>query len=244
VNSEINNTPTFSGQKIMIGLSGGINSMAVLCWLGLLPKENHPSELHLFYADFKEHSDDTLQFVLDGVFWARDKINNVIYVQTNNSVMDYFEDESFIPHPTNSKCSQSLKIDPMLRYCYQNNIQIDLVGYVAKEVRRAKRLLSREAGDLFFKKGFPILGFDDEWCFQIVKENIGWYPKIYDIKEGDKRVFTHNNCLPCKNMTVKQLKSVAKYYPEKYKRALEVEQQTGQYFGRSKCDTGCAICEF
>ena len=60
----------FHGKKVLIGLSGGINSMALLCWLGELPKELHPAELHLFYADFKEHSPDTLQFVLAGWTWA------------------------------------------------------------------------------------------------------------------------------------------------------------------------------
>ena len=89
-----------SGKKVMIGLSGGINSMAVLCWLGELPSEQHPDELHLFYADFKEHSDDTIQFVLDGVFWAKGRFKNVVYVQTDNSVLDYFEESNFLPHPT------------------------------------------------------------------------------------------------------------------------------------------------
>lgn len=228
----------------MIGLSGGINSMAVLCWLGEQPKENHPDELHLFYADFKEHSDDTIQFVLDGVFWAKEKFERVVYTQTDNSVMDFFEDSGFIPHPTNSKCSTELKIEPMLRYCYKNNIQMDLIGYVSKEIKRMKRMLNNRPIDLFFSKEFPILGNDDEWCFDIVKRCIGWYPALYDIKEKGKRVFTHNNCLPCKNMTPKQLQSVAKYYPDKYKRALEVEANTGSYFGRSKCDTGCAVCDF
>ena len=43
-----------NGQKILVGLSGGINSAAVLCHL----KESGimPSELHLFYVHFKEHS--------------------------------------------------------------------------------------------------------------------------------------------------------------------------------------------
>lgn len=234
----------FSKKKVMIGLSGGINSMAVLCWLGELPQENKPSELHLFYADFKEHSDDTIQFVLDGVFWAKNHFESVIFVQTENSVMDFFEEHNFIPHPTNSKCSHELKIVPMLKYAYRNNIDIDLVGYVAKELKRVKRAQSVGKNDLFFKKDFPIVGKTDEWCFEIVMRCIGWYPKIYDIMENDKKVFTHNNCLPCKNMTPKQLKAVAKYYPEKYIRALEVEANTGSYFGRNKCDSSCAICDF
>jgi len=228
----------------MVGLSGGINSMAVLCWLGELPEAQRPKELHLCYADFKEHSNDTVQFVLDGVFWARSMFDKVEYTQTDNSVMDFFEENDFIPHPTNAKCSTSLKIEPMLKYAYKNDIQVDLIGYVAKEVARAKRAIKAGQNDMFFQKSFPILGKDDDWCFEIVKRNIGWYPAIYDIKENGKRVFTHNNCLPCKNMTPKQLKAVATYYPEKYARALEVEKNTGSYFGRSKCDTGCAVCDF
>jgi len=218
--------------------------MAVLCWVGELPEVQRPKEVHLFYADFKEHSPDTAQFVLDGHFWARSRFESVTYTQTDNSVMDFFEESNMIPHPTNSACSRILKIEPMLRYAYQNDIQIDLVGYIAKEVKRAKRAMKAGKNDLFFRKEFPILGKDDYWCFEIVKENIGWYPAIYDIHENGKRVFTHNNCLPCKNMTPKQLKSVEKYYPEYYQRALEVEQETGSYFGRSKADTGCAVCAF
>ena len=228
----------------MIGLSGGINSMAVLCWVGELPEENHPKELHLFYADFTEHSDDTIQFVLDGLFWAKKVFKNVTYVQTDNSVMQFFEAESFIPHPKISPCSDKLKIIPMLKYCYQNGIDIDLIGYVSKEVKRYKRLVKAGASDLFFKKEFPILNKNDEWCFEIVKKHIGWYPKIYDIKENGKLVFTHNNCLPCKNMTPKQLQKVAQYFPEKWSRAKEVEKNTGSYFGRSKCDSACHVCEF
>jgi len=228
----------------MIGLSGGINSMAVLCWLGEQPSECHPQELHLFYADFKEHSDDTIQFVIDGLFWARGKFNKVIYAQSDNSVMDFFEENNFIPHPTNSICSRELKIIPMKIYCYKNNIQLDLVGYVRNEIKRMKRQLEKGTNDLFFSKAFPIIGKDDEWCFEIVKRCIGWYPKIYDIREEGKRVFKHNNCLPCKNMTPKQFEDVRKYFPEKYARALQVEAATDKYFGRSKCDTGCAVCDF
>jgi hypothetical protein len=235
----------FSGKKIMIGLSGGINSMAVLCWLGELPESQWPDELHLFYADFKEHSPDTLQFVLDGWTWAKSRFKNVQYTQTENSVMDYFEDEGIIPHPKLSPCSQNLKILPMMKYAYSEGVQIDLIGYVSKEVKRAKRAVKNGNNDMFFQKDFPILGKDDDWCFEICDRNIGWHPAIYDIKdEKGKRVFTHNNCLPCKNMTPKQLAATKTHYPDKFARALEVEQNTGSYFGRSKCDTGCAVCNF
>jgi hypothetical protein len=158
--------------------------------------------------------------------------------------MRFFKETGFIPHPTNGKCSIELKIEPMRKYCYANNIQLDLIGYVSKEVSRFKKAIKKAPVDLFFKKDFPIIGYDDDWCFEIVKKHIGWYPAIYDIKEHGKRVFTHNNCLPCKNMTRKQLQAVKKYYPEKYKIALEVEKITGSYFGRSKSDLGCAVCNF
>lgn len=159
--------------------------------------------------------------------------------------MEYFEEEGIIPHPTVSPCSRVLKIEPMLRYCYQNGIHMDLIGYVSHESRRYKRMLAKGAGDMFFKKSFPIIGFSDDWCFDMVDKYIGWHPKIYDIRDDKgRRVFKHNNCLPCKNMTPKQLLAVKEHYPEKYARALEVEQKTGSYFGRSKSDMGCAICNF
>ncbi len=55
----------FSDKNVLVGLSGGINSAAVLCWLAAMPEEAKPKELHLFYnmdgRDFlrvKEHFPD------------------------------------------------------------------------------------------------------------------------------------------------------------------------------------------
>jgi 3'-phosphoadenosine 5'-phosphosulfate sulfotransferase (PAPS reductase)/FAD synthetase len=237
----------FSGKSVMIGLSGGINSMAVLCWMGTqVPKKNHPEKLYLFYADFKEHSDETIQFVLDGVFWARENIaSEIIYEQTNNSVMEYFEGKEMIPHPKFSPCTHDLKIQLMLKYCFEHNIQMDLVGYVRHEMKRYKNLKKNRKDDLFFSKQFPIINNDDDWCFEIVKENIGYYPPIYNIKDNKgKRVFKHNNCLPCKNMTQKQLNDVKTYFPDKYERAMSIAESMGSYFGRDKDGGSCSICEF
>ena len=66
----------YSGKDIMIGLSGGINSMAVLCWLANYPQQYKPKILHLFYAHFEEHSPDTLNFVLAGVKYAKENLTN------------------------------------------------------------------------------------------------------------------------------------------------------------------------
>src|SRR5579872_1305795 len=94
-------------EKIMIGLSGGINSMAVLTWLH--EQEEKPKELHLFYAHFVEHSPDTFQFVADGIRFARKNFNDVKVKITKNSVLQYFYENKMIPHPKFSPCSRQLK---------------------------------------------------------------------------------------------------------------------------------------
>lgn len=64
-------------KKVLIGISAGINSAAILCHL----KESGiiPSELHLFYAHFIEHSPDSFQFVADLVRFARKHFPNVFF---------------------------------------------------------------------------------------------------------------------------------------------------------------------
>jgi len=50
-------------KRVMIGLSGGINSMAVLCWL--IEQEDKPKDIWLFYAHFEEHSPNEFISVMD-----------------------------------------------------------------------------------------------------------------------------------------------------------------------------------
>lgn len=221
----------YEGEKIMCGLSGGINSMAVLCWL--IESGQKPKELHLYYAHFDEHSPDTFQFVADGVRLARRYFDNVIVKITHNSVLSYFEKHKMIPHPVRSTCSYHLKIAPMEAYCFQNGISIDLIGYVRSEAKRIKRMQLSGANNLFITKDFPIGLFSEDWCFEIVDRHIGWHPAIYDIKdEKGKRIFSHNNCLPCKNMWVKDMKAVAEHYPEYMKKATDLSNRLKSYWGR------------
>src|SRR5690242_1661610 len=98
-----------SGQSVLIGLSGGINSMAVLITVALYPEQYKPKELHLYYAHFKEHSPGTFKFVADGIRYARRKFTDVKVKITRNSVLRFFEEQKMIPHPTNSACSRLLK---------------------------------------------------------------------------------------------------------------------------------------
>lgn len=221
--------------KVMIGLSGGINSMAVLVWLANY--EYKPKELHLFYAHFKEHSPGTLEFVLSGVQYAKKHFENVVYAQTNNSVIDFFREQKMIPHPTAAPCTKMLKIEPMITYAFENGITVDLVGYVRSEKRRVKNMQSKGADNLFMSKQFPILQEDNEWCFVVVKDAIGFYPAIYDIRnKKGKRMFTHNNCLPCKNMQMDDFEEVKIFYPEYWQAAMDLSIELQKYWGRSEND--------
>lgn len=249
-------------QKVMIGLSGGINSMALLCWLkqsGIKPKE-----LHLFYAHLEEHSPETFPFVKDGIRYARKHFDNVFVKVTRNSVLRYFESQNMIPHPMISPCSRALKIGPMNAYAFENDIHIDLVGYVRHEVKKRAARQADSLGtqmDLFggLSKVFPISEFDNDWCFKIVDEEIGWHPPIYDIlDEKGNPVFNHNNCLPCKNMETKNMVDVQKHYPAYHAKAMAVSAKIGAYWGRNEAEfyatfgrdnlgtdgNACEVCRF
>jgi hypothetical protein len=94
---------------------------------------------------------------------------------------------------------------------------------------------------------FPIAHLTEEWCFEVVDREIGRHPPIYDIRdERGRRVFTHNNCLPCKNMTKRQLEAVAEHYPGQYGRAMRMACRIGNYWGRKSDHPGdpCSVCSF
>lgn len=223
----------YDNKNCSLGLSGGINSAALLCYLKKIGAR--PKSLHLFYAHFIEHSPDTFHFVADCIRWAKNNFDNVHVKITKNTVLGFFEEEKFIPHPKISPCSNKLKIEPMMLYCSINNIDIDLVGYVKGEKKRYEKASKRQVqGDLFFRKDFPIKIFDDNWCFEIVDEMIGWHPAIYDIKENGERIFKHNNCLPCKNATIDELKMVEKYYPEYMLKANMLSDKLKSHWGRNR----------
>lgn len=243
---QISETPKdYSDAKVLIPLSGGINSAAVLAFVGEFhPDELKPKELHLFYTHLQEHSPDTAKFVSGCIRYARKKFQKVVVKIERYSVNRFFEQQKMIPHPSLSPCSVKLKIEPREKYVAENKIDFCLIGFVSDEFRRYKRQQKEE----YFnpKNQYPILEMSDADCFPLVEKTIGWYPEIYKIKEQGKRIFKHNNCLPCKNMTANQFVSIGKYFPAKAKRAEETAAKIdGAYWGRDdvpdifKCD----VCE-
>lgn len=227
---DISEVADYSGKKVLIPLSGGINSAAVLCFLGEHHLENlKPSELHLYYSHLREHSPETMPFVVDLMKWAKTKFASLRLKITRKSVNRFFERQHMIPHPSISPCSIELKIKPRQAYIAEHAIDLELIGFVKEDFRRFRRAQKYNTQ----RDRYPILEWSDADCFKIVKDCIGWYPSIYDIKEKGRRVFSHNNCLPCKNMTTKQLANVAKYYPDYATRAQETASRIpGAYWGR------------
>lgn len=231
----------YSDRRVLIGLSGGINSAAVLCHLGEnCPRDRHPKELHLYYAHFIEHSPDTFRFCKDLIHYARKRFRDVRVRVTRNSVLKYFKSEGIIPHPTVSPCTINLKIVPMQRYAEQAGIDCQLVGFVRHEMRRINRQKKKDLNG--FSK-YPIQHWTDEDCLSFVKSVIGWYPAIYDIRENGKRVFAHNNCLPCKNMHVYQIEAARKYYPGYIERAEATAREMGSYWGRAEEISKVIVCD-
>ena len=258
----------FSDEKVLIGLSAGINSAAVLVWLSEYPDEYKPKELHLFYAHMEEHSPDSFPFVKDLIRYARTKFKNVFVKITRNSVIRFFEEQKMIPHPSVSPCTRLLKILPMHEYMALNGIKIDLVGYVREEAKRRTNRMAKKTKSEVKNRSVVVDGISkhmiisdktNEYCFHSVKRAIGWYPKIYDIKHNGKRVFTHNNCLPCKNYNEQEFANVEIYYPEYYDEAQDLGDRLGKFWGRKKGDffttfgrteteikdlPGCQVCLF
>lgn len=194
------------GKNIMIGLSGGINSAAVLCYL--VRHMARPKHLHLYYCHFEEHSPDTLKFVFDCVKFAFKQYDNmefkydhtklskpfegdfsissetVTFSMNYNSVLSFFEKSNMIPHPMVSPCTRILKINRIREYMIDNEIEVDLIGYVRSERRRIKNQMKRSKTN----KSYPISNLTDEDCFSIVSKDIGWYPEIYSILWSDDRI--------------------------------------------------------
>lgn len=224
----------YSGKKVLLPLSAGINSGAALIYMGEYhPRELLPRELHLYYTHLREHSPESLQFVYDLILYARTRFPFVTAEITSAGVLDYFREQKMIPHPTVSPCARDLKILPRLAYQEKHGIDAVIVGFVRHERDR----IANQQGHNDHKAAYPIAHLTDEDCLSLVKGVIGWYPPIYDITErrGRKRVrvFSHNNCLPCKNWHGYQIEDARRYYPKQMEAADDLAVDIGSYWGRT-----------
>ena len=251
----------YSTRVVMIGISEGINSATVLINLAKHPEEYKPKLLLLFCAHFVNHSPDSLQFGIDCISYAVKNFSNIKIKVTWNDVLEFFKSQHTIPHPSNSPCSRQLKHEPMEEFGEENDVNLDLIGYVKEEIRR--RLAKHDYPH--YKKLYPIGDISNEECFDIVKKEIGWYPAIYDLRCGKDglcktckkkqarglvqlgcggRIFKHNNCLPCKNGEPEDFENWKQFYPNNIRDAIEVSNSMGVYWGRNKEVNMCRSCEF
>lgn len=253
-----------SDLNVFIGISGGINSAAALVYLAKYhPEHLRPKRVFAFYAHLTEHSPGTLTFVRHLVAYGKRMFPSFTFGCSVGSVNKYFRDERMIPHPTLSPCSENLKIIPIMKFKGEHNIDVDIVGYVHGERRRMNRQQGKatEPGKYYY----PIIEWTDERCLEEVKAEIGRYPAIYDIKDDrGKRVFTHNNCLVCKNMTgvllpdgtaTRQYATVLDHYPFLFYTAqqtaviISAKLRKPVYWGRKRDmpdeEAGCSdyVCE-
>jgi len=234
----------FSAERPRLGLSAGINSAALLCHLATVhPEAKRPAHLLMYYAHLREQSPESFRFVKDCVRYARRHFATVEFGMHRTSVLAWMERENFIPHPTVSPCTWHLKIEPMERWTEAHGGTLDLIGYVRHERRRMRRSEGHGAEP----RQFPIAHMSEADCFAIVDREIGWHPPIYDIRDGrGRRLFAHNNCLPCKNMTLGQIRHVAEHYPAYWRKAEAMAERIGNYWGRASEYPGdpCALCVF
>lgn len=81
----------YSDKRVMIPISGGINSAAALIFYAeFFPDEYKSDTLYLFYSHLIEHSPFTLRFVRDLIAYARKKFKKVICGFSRASVNEYF----------------------------------------------------------------------------------------------------------------------------------------------------------
>lgn len=238
-----------SREAPVIGLSGGLNSAALLCYLASEhPAEKRPRRLLLYYAHLAEHSPDTFPFVKACVRYARERFGReaVTFGMHRDSMNDWIRRERMIPHPTVSPCTFDLKIERMEAWAEAHGATVDLVGYVRHERRRIERQRER-LGEAAGGKAYPIAHLTDADCLALVDREIGWHPAIYDLRREDGRpAFRNNNCLPCKNMHARQLKLVQVHFPDYWQRATAAADDVGSYWGRAEEYAGdpCAVCAF
>tara|TARA_R110000803_G_scaffold136142_1_gene203116 strand:+ start:2050 stop:2901 length:852 start_codon:yes stop_codon:yes gene_type:complete len=202
---------SYSDKRVMIGLSGGINSAAALIYLSEYV-DDKPEEIYLYYSHLVEHSPDTKKFVLDLVEYAKKHFDNVVFEMSEHSMNQYCIDEfKGIPHPSITPCTKILKLNLMIEFMAVHKIDIDIVGYVRSEYKRIQNQINRNVKN----KDYLISHLSDEDCFFLTKKHLGWYPDIYDLKWNDPKILKALTEYG-KDLHKKQFNTIAKYHRKGY----------------------------
>lgn len=132
------------------------------------------------------------------------------------------EKEGILPSQFIPFCTTQLKIIPSNEFV--NGIKEDKIvylGYGKNEWRRVQKYRARN--DEKWTSSFPI--YEKQIEDREVKEKIQncWGVKLPE----PYKYLKHNNCIPCFKAGKKEWVKYAKYYPEQFERALQLEKQYG-----------------
>lgn len=136
------------------------------------------------------------------------------------------EDNNCLPSFHIPFCTTELKIKQSRKYFKELKKQgIDFVahfGYGANEWNRVQKQSVRfEVEGIKSRYLIHERRIQDDWIKDVIRKE--WkicLPETY-------RFLQHNNCIPCFKAGKGHFVAVAKYYPEQFKRAMELEEKIG-----------------
>lgn len=145
-------------------------------------------------------------------------------VNDGRSLWEVIYDNNMLPSDRFRFCTRILKQEPAEKFL--SSITDDYIlynGFGVKEWRRVQRSLARaEALGRVVKSPLYDLKISDEFIRDTIKNH--WRICLPD----SYRYLSHNNCIPCfVSHSKSHFKSVAKYYPEEYEKAIKAEEHIG-----------------
>ena len=208
----------------IISFSGGKDSTALILWA-----KEHLEEFEVVFCDTGWEHDITYKYI--------DYINDVLcdgkLVIIKSKKYEGFEDMSIkrkrVPSVRARFCTQELKLFPMYDYIHDNHKEVELyVGIRADESHSRSKMKERNF-DLDYYGCWinrPLIKWTAQDVFDIHKKhNIEPNP-LY--KMGFKRV----GCFPCIMANQREVKLIAKHFPERIDRIRNLENKLRlSYFG-------------
>jgi 3'-phosphoadenosine 5'-phosphosulfate sulfotransferase (PAPS reductase)/FAD synthetase len=115
----------------------------------------------------------------------------------------------FIPPMYVGWCTALLKNNPMRKYCNENNVDIQYMGFGFDEFKRSTRKYQKE------KYQYPLIemGITSAHCIDILKER-GIYNSLYDYNN-------RTGCWCCPKQDLKSIRFMYKHHPELWNKMLQ-----------------------